>query len=220
MYALKTVNPYFTMREWKQDRALGVTDHERRNQLLSLARKIGTMPEKDQQFWGTHLGRIVNNDPSPEMRRLAVLAASRAKTDNALAIIQKGLEDDSIKVQMESCQALGVRTEPEAARLLAGTIGSTTETDVKHAAIAAIGKHGGNIPLDSLKIVLREQNPATIDLAINSLKGVTGEDYGSDPNQWIAALNTTPSTPPVLPAPGASSPQVRVVSGKTEPNIR
>ena len=221
LYALKRANPYFTMREWKADRDIGVTDHERREQLHSLAGKIASMDGKDQQFWGTHLGRIVSNDPSPEMRRLAVLAASRTKTTNALEIIKKGLDDDSIKVQMEACHALGVRSEPEAAQLLAAKIGSTSELDVKHAAIAAIGKHPGDIPVGSLKIVLKDQNPATLNLAINSLKGVTGQDYGNDPKTWIAALDTSdPSAPPALPAPDGSSSPIRFASGESKTNVR
>ncbi|MEO1529148.1 MAG: HEAT repeat domain-containing protein [Planctomycetota bacterium] len=221
LYALKHANPYFAMREWKQDRNLGVTDHERRNQLLSLSRKIGNMEQNDQQFWGTHLGRIVNNDPSPEMRRLAVLAASRTQTDNALAVIKKGLDDENIKVQMEACHALGVRKEPEAAQLLAGKIGSTGDQDVKHAAISAIGNHPGEIPMGSLKIVLRDQDPATLNLAMNSLRDVMGEDYGSDPKQWIAAIESAaPGATPTLPAPDGSSSPIRFASGEAKTQIQ
>lgn len=194
LYGLKTVNPYFVMREWKRDRALGVTDHERREELQSLAGQIGGMNQKDQKFWEEHLQKIITNDPSPEMRRLSVLAASRLKTPGALDLIRTGLEDDSVKVQMESCRSLGKRPEPEAARLLAQTLGTTSEQDIKNSAIAALGKHQGNIPVDSLRLVLDETDPATVHLAMSSLRGVMKTDYGNDPKQWIAAIDQQRAT--------------------------
>jgi hypothetical protein len=189
LYALKHVNPYFTMREWKRDRALGVTDHERRNELIKLTEVIGDMPAKEQAFWKGHLGRILRNDPSPEMRRLAVLAAGRIKDPAAIDLIERGLEDESLKVQMACCSALGQREEPRAVQLLAQTVGATTELDVKNSAIAALGNHRGRVPLESLRVVLNEQDPATLDLAMTSLRSVMGEDHGRDPKQWIAAID-------------------------------
>ncbi|MCA9136028.1 MAG: HEAT repeat domain-containing protein [Planctomycetales bacterium] len=189
LYGLKQVNPYYVMREWKRDKTLGVTDHERRIELQSLANQIGDMNAKDQAFWATHLGKIMNNDPSPEMRRLSVLAASELKTPNAIALIERGLDDENLKVQMEACRSLGKRPEPEAAQMLASVLGTTPEPDVKNSAIAALGKHKGNISVDSLRLILEDQNPATTYLAMNSLRGVMGKDYGNDPKQWIAAID-------------------------------
>lgn len=199
LYALKHVNPYFTMREWKRDRALGVTDHQRRRELIKLTEKIAEMPPKDQAFWKGHLGRIMENDPSAEMRRLAVLAASRIEDPAAIDLIEAGLGDESVKVQMASCSALGSRQEPRATQLLASTLGATTETDVKNSAIAALGNHQGQMSMESLRIVLDEQDPATIDLAMSSLRSVMGKDYGEDPQQWIAAIDAERSSPNVSP---------------------
>ncbi|MCO8125081.1 HEAT repeat domain-containing protein [Stieleria sp. TO1_6] len=189
LYAMKKVNPYFVMKEWKNDRALGVTDHQRREELMSLADQIGSMPAKQQLFWTNHLQRIMDNDPSAEMRRLAVVAAGKCKAPGSMELVEQGLDDENLKVQMEACRALGKRREPEAAQMLASTLGTTTELDVKNAAISALGKHKGTIPVDSLRLVLDEQDPATIDLAMNSLRGVMGKDYGNDPQKWIAAID-------------------------------
>ncbi|MEO1618141.1 MAG: HEAT repeat domain-containing protein [Planctomycetota bacterium] len=189
LYALKAANPYYAIKEWRADEKLGVTDHQRRKELQSLASQIGSMPQKDQLFWSKHLGRIIENDPSPEMRRVAILAAADLSVPGSIELIERGLGDESLKVQMEACRSLGKRPEPEAARLLASTVGSTEATDVKNSAIAALGNHEGNISRDSLRIVLDEQDPATLHLAMNSLRGVTGKDYGNDPQAWIAAID-------------------------------
>lgn len=188
LYALKYANPYFH-HEWRQDRAFGVTDHQRRQELLKLSKVIDTMEPKEQAFWYQQVQNIMESDPSPEMRRLCVLAAGKVATPDALTLIETGLKDDNLMVQMQACKALGVRKEPRAAEILATTIGSTSELDVKHAAIEAIAQHDGKTAVNSLRLVLEDVNPATTDLAISSLRTVTNEDYGTDPAAWIAKLD-------------------------------
>ncbi|TWU07712.1 HEAT repeat domain-containing protein [Stieleria varia] len=209
LYALKSVNPYFTMKEWRKDAELGVTDHERREQLMQLADQIGTMPIERQRFWGKHLSRIMANDPSAEMRHLSMLAASRLKTPQAIELLEQGLDDESMKVRMSACTGLGKRPEPQAAQLLASAFGTETDQDVKNAAIAALGKHKGQIPMDSLRLALNDQDPATVSLAMSSLRGVTGKNYGTTPQQWIAALDK--ATPPT---PDGDDAKVRMASGQ------
>lgn len=193
LYALKYTNPYFTMREWKEDEKLGVTDHERRKQLASLAESIDTLPAERQQFWSGHLQKMLENDQSPEMRRLVVRAAGRLDDPAALAMIEKGLDDASVKVRMEACRSLGMKSGDEATRLLVATIGTDTNQDVKHSAMAALANHKNPIAVDSLRLALADRNPATRSLAIESLRGATGKNYGDDPEVWIAALDGKPT---------------------------
>jgi len=44
-----------------------------------------------------------------------------------------------------------------------------------------------------LRLALADRNPATQNLAIASLRGATGKDYGDDPDTWIAALDGKPT---------------------------
>lgn len=193
LYALKAANPYYSMGEWKNDQAIGVTDHERRQQLAVLADTIDQMPASKHRFWSSHLEKLIENDESPEMRRLAVRAAGKLSTPEAANLIEKGLDDDSFKVRMEACRSLGRRAGDESIRSLAAVAGTETNEDVRHAAITALGKHRGPLAIDSLKAALADRNPATRDIAIASLRGVTGKNYGSDPKVWIAALDGQPT---------------------------
>lgn len=189
MYALKTINPYFTMRQWARDEEIGVTDHVRRKELMSLVKTMPNLPPERQQFWSTHLEQIFANDESPEMRRLAVVAAGKSSDPAMLKLIEKGLDDDVIKVRMESCRALGYRREEEATRLLAETIGKSQNKDVRHAAITALAEHPGQIAINSLKLALEDRDPATQSLVMGALRQNTGKDFGDDPETWIAGLD-------------------------------
>jgi len=188
MYALKHANPYFPMRQWASDEKIGVTDHERRGELQSLADTMPGLSVERQEFWTGHLQKIYEHDESPEMRRLAVLAAGKSSDPVVMSVIEKGLEDDVIKVRMEACRALGSRPDEAATSLLAATVGSSQNQDVRHAAIQALAQHTGKIASDSLKLALQDRDPATQSLVIGSLRQSTGKDYGSDPESWIAAL--------------------------------
>ncbi len=127
------------------------------------------------------------------MRRLVVKAAGRLDDPAAIKMIETGLDDSSVKVRMEACRSLGMKSGDDAARLLVATVGTDTSEDVKHSAMAALGKHKSQIAIDSLSLALQDRNPATRELAIESLRGATGKNYGDDPQVWIAALNGTPT---------------------------
>lgn len=192
MYAIKAVNPYYALGEWKQDEAIGVTDHERRAQLSSLAESIDELPVERQKYWAEHLDKILENDESPEMRRLVVRAAGRLNDPSALDLIERGLDDESMKVRMEACNSLGRRDGEESAKMLATVVGTETDQNVKHAALRGLANHKNQIAVDSLKIALADPNPATRHVAVESLKGSTSKDYGDDPKVWIAALEGKP----------------------------
>lgn len=211
LYAIKAANPYFSIREWKADEELGVTDHTRRTELSRLASSIDSMSNERQTFWTQHLEKIMLNDKSSEMRRLAVNAAGKITAVSPMRIIDLGLEDENTKVRMEACRALGRRSEPEAASALAKTAGSETDEDVKHAALAALSNHKGAVAVQSLQTALNDRNPATQELVINSLKSVTGQDHGADPQKWIAALQA-----PRQPA----EPKTRLVTAKLDSKVQ
>lgn len=189
LYAIKAANPYFAMNQWKKDEAIGITDHQRRQQLTDLAESIGTMSSDRQAFWSGHLEKMIENDDSAEMRRLAMRAAGGLRDPSAIALIKKGLDDESMKVRMEACEALGRQTGDDAVRMLATTLGSETNQDVRHAAMMALSNHKTPVAVDSLRVALNDRNPATRSLAMESLRGSTGKNYGSDPQVWIAALD-------------------------------
>ena len=201
LYALKAANPYYVMGDWKRDKELGVTDYQRREELAALSESIATMPAERQQVWVEQLTAMLENDQNPEMRRLAIQTAGNMNAVPTLELIEKGLDDDSFKVRMEACRALSSQAtlasdqSTEAARMLASTVGTETNDDVRRAAISALANHKSPFVIDSLKTALRDRNPATQTLVIDSLRGATGENYGDDPQVWIAALDKKTVSP-------------------------
>jgi len=189
MYGLKAANPYYSMREWKKDEELGITDHVRRVELTKLAKNMSSLPQDRQEYWFDHLRKVMEHDQNPEMRRLAVIAAGGSAVPNSSELLREGLKDSSLKVRLAACEMLGQRDDSESTRLLADTAGGTTDLDVRNAAYAALGKHKSKIAVDTLRLALDDRDPATRSLAVRSLRGSTGKNYGDDPQTWIAALD-------------------------------
>jgi len=191
MFALKRVNPFF-LNEWRQDEKLGATDHRRRQELHKLANSIDRYSAAEQAKWMVHLEQIMTNDPSPEMRHLAVRAAGKVAGDDAFQLVEQGLDDQNLKVRMAACAALEGRPEPAAVILLAKTAGESVDLDFRQAAIRALRGHEGQQVNDALKLALRDSDPALRYAAIDSLKQVTGKDLGNRPDLWVAYLDGEP----------------------------
>ncbi len=189
LYALKAGNPYFVLKEWKDDELIGVTDHQRRKEMLHLASSIESMSDERQAFWTPHLEQVMKNDQSVEMRRLAVAAAGKIRDGSGRGVIKQGLKDESTKIRMEACKSLADLHDEDSLLLLAETLGSETTLDVKHVAMESLGKFDSPIATNALRSTLTERNPATQRLAIKSLRSSTGKNYGDDPQVWIAALD-------------------------------
>jgi len=188
LYGLKTMNPYYSMKQWKADEALGPTDHVRRQELAKLVDVMPKLPPERQVYWTEHLRQVMEHDTSPEMRRLAVMASGRTSVPQASAVLADGMKDESLKVRLAACEVLGTRTDSESTRLLAETAASTTDVDVRNAAYAALGNHRGPVAVEALRLALENRDPATRSLAVQSLRSTTGKNYGNDPDVWLAAL--------------------------------
>ena len=190
MFALKQANPFYSMGQWKADQRLGPTDAKRAAELRKLVASIGSMSPEDQQTWVDQMAKIMEYDQSPYMRELAVRAAARANSPNAIAVIETGLDDDEFKIRMVAADSLAKRPEPKAVELLAKTVSSESNKDVRLAAIKSLGTHQGQQATDALKLALEEPDLAYRYATIASLRSVTGKDAGNEPAAWVAMLDS------------------------------
>ena len=193
MYALKVANPYYSLKEWREEKAYGTTDYDKWQELLDVSQSIGSLSASEQDRWVEQFAEILADDQSAEMRRLVLVAAGRLEGTESLELIETGLNDVSTKVRMEACRSLGIRGDKESLQLLATAFGTETNQDVKNAAVVALASFSDQVAIDSLRIALTDRNPATRSIAVQSLKASTGKNYGDQPSQWIAALDGQPA---------------------------
>jgi hypothetical protein len=187
LFALKKANPYFR-REWAKDVAIGPTYYERIEELRLLKQQLAAMPEDEQSKWLVHLDAIVKHDPSPEMRREAVLALGSVQSQQSESIIQSAASDSSAKVRMAVCQSIARQSEKAAYPILQKMLKDEDEDGVQKEAVLALGNFDSTESRGMLTAVLQEKSPAMQYVATQALAKSTGMHYGGDVAKWKSYL--------------------------------
>ena len=187
MFALKKMNPYYT-RQWAKDTALGPTYHDRLQELRLLNEQIATMPPAEQQQWVTQVDAILEHDPSPEMRRTAVLILASVPDARSFELLQRASKDDSEKVRMAVCTSAAKFPSEDAVGLLQNLLQTDKDTGVKSTAIASLGQFKGPQAQGVLAEILQERSPAMQYAATQALAKSTGMHYGGDVSKWKSYL--------------------------------
>jgi HEAT repeat protein len=191
---MKRLNPYYR-KQWNEDRKLGPTHEDRIAEVRGLGPKLQKMSEEEQNQWIDSLDKIIRNDPSPEMRRFAVMALKDLDNPRAIEPIKKAAFDKSEKVQMAACDSLGSRKETDALDTLGQLAGKSKSTSVRVAAIQNIG----NFPADQIKPVMTnliaDRSPAIQYECTVALGKSTKMELGGDVAEWKRYLAGEPVEP-------------------------
>jgi HEAT repeat protein len=145
------------------------------------------------------LARQIQVEPDPLVRQSVIKAIAEFRTPMAQQVLQAGLNDENEAVRIECCNALGRRAETASVASLAAALGGDKSDDVKMAAAKALGKIKSPEAIKALAVALDDRDPAMQYVGVQSLKSITGKDYGPDVQTWrqVAAGGT----PPAAPAP-------------------
>ena len=143
------------------------------------------------------LARQIQVEPDPLVRQAVVQAIAEFRTPMAQQVLEAGLSDDDAAVRIACCRALGRRAGPASVPSLANALRSDQDIDVKLAATEALGKIKSPESVKALAAALDDRDPAMQYVGVQSMKSVTGKDYGPDVQAWrqVAAGGTPPPEP-------------------------
>ncbi|NMC19301.1 MAG: HEAT repeat domain-containing protein [Thermogutta sp.] len=135
-------------------------------------------------------------EQDPFMRREILRLISKLDISVAAEIARSAVNDPEESVRCEACRVLGDAGGAESAAVLAEVLRREASADVKQAAIKALGnvKDASAVPV--LAEFLKERDPATQYLAMQSLREVTGKDFGNDVRRWEAYVRGEDSGDP------------------------
>lgn len=183
-YAVKRMNPYFQS-EWRKDRALGPTFEDRIEELRLLDQQIATMPLEEQQAWATRLEKVINEDPSPEVRTRAVRAIAKVTSETAERALNVASTDEVEKVRMSACKAWSERSGTDAARDMLLSLATNDESNsVRQCAIEGLAAFDDPEVMRNMSTLLEDQSPAVQYQVAQSLERMTGEKLGGDIDGW------------------------------------
>jgi HEAT repeat protein len=151
------------------------------------------------------LARQIQIEPDPLVRQAVIRAISEFRTPMAQQVLEAGLADQHEMVRIACCQELGERaadgvSDPGEASVaaLAKALRADKDMNVRLAATGALGKIKTPAAIQALTAALDDRDPALQYVGVQSMKSITGKDYGPDVQTWrqVAAGQSPPERVP------------------------
>jgi hypothetical protein len=130
------------------------------------------------------LARQIQVEPDPLVRQAVVTSIAEYHTPMAQQVMEAGLNDENAAVRVACCRSLGKRAEAISVNALAGALKQDKDVDVRMAAADALGKINSPDSMKALAVALDDRDPALQYAGVQSLKAITGRDYGPDVQAW------------------------------------
>jgi HEAT repeat protein len=177
-----------------------VTPKMRKDTIRQYAARADGTDTPDQRAQTDQLARQIQIEPDPLVREEIIRAVGQYHTPLAAQVLEAGLNDENQLVRVACCQSLGKRADEHSVPLLANTLRTDKQIDVRLAAAEALGKIKSPSSVSALAVALDDHDPAMQFAGIQSMKAVTGKDYGGDVQAWRqVAAGGTPA-PPAAPS--------------------
>jgi len=173
------------------------------------SRSTGTDSE-DQRKLTNQLARQIQIEPDPFVREIIIETIASFRTPLAQQVLQAGLHDEESAVRIASCRALGAQGDPGAVKNLERTLRADNDQDVRLAAAEGLGGIKTPDSIQALSIALEDQDPALQFVAVESLKSVSGQDFGGDVRAW--RQYATGQDPAIRERPVSLAEQIRKVT--------
>ncbi|MCH2118196.1 MAG: HEAT repeat domain-containing protein [Pirellulales bacterium] len=152
------------------------------------SRSTGTDAE-DQRKITNQLARQIQIEPDPLVREIIIETIANFRTPLAQQVLQAGLHDEESAVRIASCHGLGIQGDPGAVINLEKTLRGENDQDVRLAAAEALGSIKTPDSIQALSFALEDRDPALQFVAVESLKSISGQDFGGDVRAWQQYAN-------------------------------
>lgn len=197
---LRTYNPW-VREQWAEDEKFGPTYYTRVEALQNLRNRASSMSPDERERVSAELAQQISAESSVPMQREMIRTLAVYRTTTAEAAILTTLKSDSADVRRYACEALAQQGSPAAITTLGEVVGSDTDPDVRKAAARALQSYPDPAAAQALRVALDEDDPAMQKIAMDSLRQISGRDYGNDPSRWREYLqggDPTPAPPPSI----------------------
>lgn len=162
----------------------GPVGAQRVEELQARAKKIQKSHPQEQEAFAFELAQQMRTENDVLIRLAIIDILKGIDTPSASAVLRAGLQDPEVDIRIACCQIWQSRPSPEATQLLAQTLQSDTDIDVRLAAAQGLSSAADRDAVRALGIALEDPDPAMQFVAVASMKNVTGKDLGNDVNAW------------------------------------
>lgn len=174
--------------------------NERVVELRELGKEAPKRSQEEQEEVSANLAKAIRTELDPFIRAEIVRALAQFQTGSASAVLAAGLKDPDTEVRIACCEALGKRGGTASVEALSEALTNDTDVKVRLAAARGLGETKDPAAVKALGLALEENNPALQLRAVESLRLVSGKEYGNDVAAWrefAAGREPPPYTPTV-----------------------
>jgi HEAT repeat protein len=166
------------------------TPEDHLEELRELAKSAPKKSPEEQSRIADTLAAEIQEEQDPLMRRQILRTLAEYPTPVSMNILIAGLADADVEVRRVACQSLGRVGGPQAVQELTRVSTSDTDIDVRISAVRALGATSEKAALVPLVDALADRDPAIQFRAQESLRTLSGHDYGADVQAWREYANT------------------------------
>jgi HEAT repeat protein len=170
--------------EWAKDDHDANNYHNRIKEYRTIATTIGQMSQERQDVLAQDLALEFDHETDPLYRIEIVRAMGPARSPAAEGGLKKAIKDGNTDVRIAACVAWRKRGGEAAAKALQETVIGDSERTVRLAAAKALGDLKDPSSLRNLGLALEQGDPAMQYACIESMKKISGKDYGSNLSAW------------------------------------
>jgi hypothetical protein len=170
--------------QWMEDEQTKPSLHARLEELEALRGRASGMSEAEQAQMAASLSRALAEDPTPLYRVHVVRTLAGLSAPAATEALRGAVHDKDPGVRIAACAAWGRRGSDDAIPVLAEVLSKDAELDVRIAAARELENFRTPGVIPALGVALDDSDPALQHRAIQSLKVVTGKDYGNSVPAW------------------------------------
>jgi HEAT repeat protein len=152
----------------------------------------------EQRQLTDQLARQIQVEPDPLVREAVILSIAAYRTPLAQQVLEAGLGDENVAVRIACCRELGKRGDAVSVPSLANALRGDKDIDARMAVVEALGKIKSPEAIKALAVALDDRDPAMQYAGVQSMKAISGKDYGPDVQAWrqLAAGQTPPPYTP------------------------
>jgi HEAT repeat protein len=177
-------NPWVKARWEQEDADYGPSFQTRVARLRSVRNRVAKLAPAEGERISQELVESLRNETNPALRREVVLTLGTLRTETADTGLREALSAGDSELRIAACSAWRMRGGPEALERLSELVGSDTDPDVRLAATRALAGFRDPTAIRALGVALDDPNPALQFQAVESLRSVTGKDFGGNIAAW------------------------------------
>jgi HEAT repeat protein len=152
--------------------------------LEQVSQQVPSLSDAEASQLAATLSTELQAGPPPAVQLALIRTLEQLRRPTALPGLEWALQQDDREIQQAACKAIAAIDDPRVISVLATTLRTTQDVDVRLFATEGLGRFRDPLAVQALAQSLEDRDPAVQYTAMQSLSRVTGEDLGLDVREW------------------------------------